>query len=24
MLQDFTFKILHWLGSKHSNVDALN
>ncbi len=24
MLQDFNFKILHRLGSKHSNVDALN
>ncbi len=24
MLQDFNFKIIHWLRSKHSNVDALN
>jgi hypothetical protein len=24
MLQDFNFKILHRLESKHSNVDALN
>jgi hypothetical protein len=24
MLQDFNFKILHRLGSKHSNVDALS
>jgi hypothetical protein len=24
MLQDFHSKIVHWLGSKHSNFDALN
>jgi hypothetical protein len=24
MLQDFHFRIVHWLGSKHSNFDALN
>jgi hypothetical protein len=24
MVQDFHFKILHCLGNKHANVDALN
>jgi hypothetical protein len=24
MLQDFCFKIMHHLGSKHSNAEALN
>jgi hypothetical protein len=24
MLQDFSFKTIHYVGSKHSNVDALS